>query len=134
MPVSWQPPLASFDGIWLREVKLPATAKAGDTISVTLTYEMVQSNGKAGTAFVHVLDANGQPIAQDDHAPMQGNYPTDLWDAGECVREPFSMILPQNTIGPLRVVTGFYDKNQQRFNTGTPNNLVDIGTVSLNEP
>ena len=135
LPVSWQPPLAAFDGIWLRDVKLPATAKAGETLTATLTYEMVQPNGAQGTAFVHVLDSNGKPIAQDDHVPQGGNYPTTLWDAGECVREPFRIQIPQDAIGPLRVVTGIYSTSgQQRFETGTPDNLVDIGTIAINEP
>jgi 4-amino-4-deoxy-L-arabinose transferase-like glycosyltransferase len=131
MPVFWQPPLTSFDGIWLRDVKLPAQVKAGDAMSTTLTYEMVQPNGKAGTAFVHVRDASGKPIAQDDHVPQRGNYPTDLWDAGECVRESFTMDIPQDVTGPLRVVTGFYDAGGQRFNTGTPDNLIELGEVQI---
>lgn len=135
MPVFWQPPQASFDGIWLRDAQLPAQANAGEAITATLTYEMVHPNGKPGTAFVHVLDAGGTPIAQDDHVPQNGDYPTDLWDAGECVRESFRMTLPQNAEGPLRVVTGFYaTEGQQRFNTSTPDNLVEIGTITLNQP
>jgi 4-amino-4-deoxy-L-arabinose transferase-like glycosyltransferase len=135
MPVFWQPPLASFDGIWLREAKLPAAVRAGETLTATLLYEMVQPNGKAGTAFVHVLDASGTPIAQDDHVPQGGNYPTDLWDAGECVRESFKMTLPPNAAGPFRVVTGFYaTADQQRFHTQTPDNLVEIGAITLDQP
>jgi 4-amino-4-deoxy-L-arabinose transferase-like glycosyltransferase len=135
MPVFWQPPLASFDGIWLRDVQLPSQASAGETLTATLLYEMVQPNGIAGTAFVHVLDASGKPIAQDDHAPQGGDYPTHLWDAGECVRESFRMTLPQDAAGPLRVVTGFYSTaEQQRFNTNTPDNLVEIGKITLNQP
>jgi hypothetical protein len=80
---------------------------------------------------VHVLDASGKPIAQDDHVPQRGNYPTDLWDAGECVRESFTMDIPQDVTGPLRVVTGFYDAGGQRFNTGTPDNLIELGEVQI---
>lgn len=133
MAVFWQPPLASFDGIWLRDVKLPAQATAGEALTATLTYEMVRPNGLAGTAFVHVLDAAGKPIAQDDHVPQQGNYPTNLWDAGECVREQFSVTIPQDAAGPLRVVSGFYAADGQRFHAGTPDDLVDLGEIELSK-
>ena len=132
LPVWWQEPIAKFGGIWLRDVQQPATAKPGDTITLTLTYEMVRQDDKAGTAFVHLLDANGQPLAaQDDHVPQFGTYPTDLWDAGECVREPFVLTIPQNAVGPVRVVTGFYDLNQTRFKTGTRDDLVTLGEIKL---
>src|SRR5437867_460538 len=40
------------------------------------------------TAFVHVLDAQNQIVAQEDSPPRQGSYPTSLWDAGEVVDDP----------------------------------------------
>ncbi|PJF48178.1 MAG: hypothetical protein D6709_13260 [Chloroflexi bacterium] len=131
MPVFWQPPLARFDGIWLREVKLPARARPGETVIVNLTYEVVQPTPKRGTAFVHALDANGRLVGQDDHAPMNGEYPTDLWDAGECVRETFRLTLPRDAQGALRIATGFYTADGARFKTGTPDDVAFIGEVRV---
>jgi hypothetical protein len=131
MPVHWQPPLASFDGIWLRDVELPATAAPGQRITVTLTYEGVQPVTTQGTAFVHLLDERGILAAQDDHAPMAGDYPTDLWEPGECVRETFTLDVPADATGTLHAVTGFYGPDEMRFETGTPDDLVTIGTIAV---
>jgi 4-amino-4-deoxy-L-arabinose transferase-like glycosyltransferase len=129
--VFWQPPLASFDGIWLRDAVLPKTVKPGESASIQLTYEMLRPNGKDSTAFVHLLGATGQPVTQDDHAPQNGNFPTSMWESGECLREGFVLKIPEGTAGPLRVVTGFYDANFTRFKTGTQDDLVVLGEIQV---
>ncbi|MBI3913512.1 MAG: hypothetical protein HY327_04900, partial [Chloroflexi bacterium] len=58
--------------------------------------------------FVHALDARGEIIAQADHQPQSGNYPTSIWDAGEIVRDEFSITLPP---GKFNLVIGWYDLN-----------------------
>ncbi len=128
MAIHWQPPLAAFEGIWLREVNVE---RAQNAVRVALTYEMVYPNGRRGTAFVHALDVEGNVIAQDDHEPFNGDYPTDLWQPGECARETFTLALPPEVRGVVRLVAGFYDVNGVRFRTGTPDDLVPIGEVRL---
>jgi hypothetical protein len=130
-PVFWQPPLGQFDGIWLREVMLPSRAIAGQAITATLTYELVRPTRRRGTAFVHLLDGSGRLVAQDDHAPLDGNYPTDLWDPGECVRENFRLNIPPEAVGTLRAVAGFYAADGARFATNTADNLLPIGEVRV---
>ncbi|MFC1466115.1 MAG: hypothetical protein ACFLMY_14840 [Candidatus Brachytrichaceae bacterium NZ_4S206] len=131
--VFWQPPLAHFDGIWLRDVQLPAQARPGETITATLTYEVIQPTDRRGTAFLHLLDADGRLVAQDDHAPLNGEYPTDLWDASECVRESFRLTIPPDARGVLRATTGFYTADGARFETGTPDNVAFIGEIRVME-
>lgn len=47
------------------------------------------------TVFVHLLGADGQPIAQADSPPQQGRYPTHLWDVGEMVSDLHLLQLPE---------------------------------------
>lgn len=58
------------------------------------------------TTFVHVFDANGQRIAQQDRMPP--NNPTSLWDDGEIVIERFQFDVPakQIAVGWYRADTG----------------------------
>ena len=44
--------------------------------------------------FVHVVDASGAVRAQKDNAPMNGTYPTTLWQPGEFVRDTYTLSLP----------------------------------------
>ncbi len=38
------------------------------------------------TIFVHIVDENGEIVAQSDSRPQNGQYPTFIWDDGEIVR------------------------------------------------
>lgn len=132
MAIFWQPALAMFDGVALREARAPADARAGESLSVTLTYETWKSPGIEAKVFVHALDASGALLAQDDHAPVGGNYPTDFWRPGECVTESFALKLPRDASGVVTLVTGFYDtRTFKRFATGKPNDVVTLGQVRL---
>ena len=44
--------------------------------------------------FVHALDTSGKLIAQVDREPQAGNYPMSIWDAGEQVRDEYSLDVP----------------------------------------
>lgn len=46
------------------------------------------------TLFIHVYDAAGNRIAQQDAQPFDGAYPTGLWTPGEFVRDERSFTLP----------------------------------------
>ncbi len=132
IPVFWQPPLGMLDGIALRDVDLPSTVRASTPFTLSLTYETWHGGNPEGVGFVHLLNAQGQLVAQDDHEPKNGAYPTDMWSAGDCIRDHFTMSVPATATGSLRVVTGFYaPQSGQRFNTGTPDDLLSIGTLNV---
>jgi hypothetical protein len=59
----------------------------GDTITVTLVWRARGPIGTEYTAFVHLVDANGDLLTQSDHPPMGGAYPTSLWDSGDVVHD-----------------------------------------------
>jgi hypothetical protein len=132
IPVFWEPALGMLDNIALREVDMPASIAPGATLTVSLTYETWQAGNPMGVGFVHLYDASGQRIAQDDHAPLHGAYPTDMWAAGDCVIDQFTLQIPITATGTLSAVTGFYSPaDGQRFNTGTQDNLLPIGSLHV---
>jgi hypothetical protein len=132
MAVHWQPALAMFDGIGLRQIEMPSQVSAGQTLTVSLTYEMWRNTGKNAQVFVHALDAGGKPITQDDHAPARGFYPTDFWQPGECVTERFVLPVPQNAPATLRLTTGFYEAaTGQRFAVDSGGDTFALGEVAV---
>jgi hypothetical protein len=132
LPVFWQPARAMFNGIALRDVDLPHQVRAGSMVTVGITYETWRSSNPNGIGFVHIFDTTGKRIAQDDHAPVGGAYPTDMWMPGECVRETYSLDIPATTTGKLTVLTGFYAATDgARFQTGTHDNLVPLGEIEV---
>lgn len=134
--IFWQKPMAKMGHIALRDVQpgLPITTSADSTVTLQLTYETAQSSNQDGRTFVHVLDAQGQLVTQDDHAPAAGTFPTDLWQAGWCDTESFHLHLPITATGRLRVVTGFYTAEGVRFRTVPTHtdNLVELGEIRVN--
>ncbi len=66
------------------------------------------------TIFSQLLDSNNQLVAGFDSQPLNGNYPTSLWQPGETVIQDVKLTLPdQLPVGNYRLVTGMYN-----FQTG----------------
>jgi hypothetical protein len=49
------------------------------------------------TWFVHLLDAGGQIVAQQDRAPLGGYQPTDTWTPGAIVTDRLRFPLAAST-------------------------------------
>jgi Predicted membrane protein (DUF2142) len=139
-PIWWQEPRARFDNaLGLRDTRVPGETQAGQPLVVHAQYELLNETSRDVTVFVHAYDRDGQPIAQDDHAPSGGALPTSLMSPGECADEVFTLNIPTDARGPLTLVTGWYDVNgrmtattaldpqQPRFK----DDLVPLGTVVL---
>jgi 4-amino-4-deoxy-L-arabinose transferase-like glycosyltransferase len=86
------------------------TARAGDMLNITLYWRSIAKSDKDYTAFVHLLDAQGNVRAQRDAPPRNGAYPTSIWDVGEIVRDDYALELPRDLmLGEYRLVVGLYE-------------------------
>ncbi len=64
------------------------------------------------TTFVHVLDREGHVLAQVDHVPGDGEFPTTGWLTGEVVADRFTIPLSPDQLGSThQVEIGIYDLN-----------------------
>jgi hypothetical protein len=77
------------------------TVQPGGTITVTLVWRARAPIDHEYTAFVHLLDADGDLLTQSDHPPIGGAYPTSLWETGDVVRDPHRL-----TVGGLATSGG----------------------------
>ena len=59
------------------------------------------------TVFVHLIDADGNLVAQADSPPATGAYPTSLWDSGETIID--TRTLPDLPPGQYTLRLGLYD-------------------------
>jgi hypothetical protein len=62
-----------------------AGAVSGETITLALHWEALAPVDTDYTVFIHLMDADGRPIAQADGQPLGGAYPTTLWERGEWI-------------------------------------------------
>ena len=80
--------------------------RADDKFNLELFWEANNSMPVDYTVFIHALDAQGQIIAQADHQPLGGLYPTRAWRVGQTIRETVQ-VNSASSITKLRI--GLYD-------------------------
>jgi hypothetical protein len=73
----------------------PATLQPG-AIQVTIVWQAKRAMARRYTAFVHLENAVGGRVTQDDHEPLRGIYPTTRWATNEMVREMYTLNVPGN--------------------------------------
>jgi 4-amino-4-deoxy-L-arabinose transferase-like glycosyltransferase len=78
---------------------------------LTLYWKRVASIPIDYTVFVHVLDVNGEIIAQKDQEPANASNPTSLWEEGEVIVDPYDLALPVDARGPFQIEVGLYNAN-----------------------
>jgi 4-amino-4-deoxy-L-arabinose transferase-like glycosyltransferase len=95
------------DGITLLGLNLEVTPAA---LNYTLQWESRGLVGRDYTVFNHLVNSDGEILAQVDSQPQGGQYPTSWWSSGEIVPDiyqlPFSDELPA---GRYTLRIGLYD-------------------------
>jgi hypothetical protein len=101
------PVAAEFDG----QIELVGygARQTGESLVITLVWHALEAPRDDYTVFVHLVDANGETIAQHDSQPDNGAYPTSIWDAGEVVVDEHLLALrPGQSVDGLRLKAGLY--------------------------
>jgi 4-amino-4-deoxy-L-arabinose transferase-like glycosyltransferase len=85
------------------------TVHPGDRVTITLWWEALAGIAEDYTGFVHLVNPAKGDVAQDDHIPLDGRYPTRLWRLGTVVADPYQIQLPMDLDGgTYDLVGGFY--------------------------
>ena len=90
----------------LMELRGYTLTPVSDGLQVTLFWQAAAFTEHDYTAFVHVVDADDQIVAQVDIQPHDGRYPTSIWSPGE-------LIVDERTVSPIpngayRIFVGWY--------------------------
>ncbi len=136
------PPETAFDArlgsaIALTGATVAPVNEQENTLPVTLYWQALETPQADFTAFVHVLNASGEKVAQADGAPQDdlGPLPTSLWRAGQRVVDAQNIELAANLPpGEYRVIAGLYDSiSGERLPVAGagPENFVEVGTFSI---
>lgn len=101
----------------------PKQISPGGAMSVKLNWRALTSMTDDYTVFVHLVDANGNIIAQKDDQPQSGTYPTSFWDVGETIADEYVLAIPRDTApGDYKIEIGVY-----RASDGTRLDIEGIG-------
>jgi Gpi18-like mannosyltransferase len=106
------PALAHFgmdEGIALLQADAPASIAPGQTFSLTTVWRQDSRQAEDLTLFVHMLNEQGELVAQSDGPMRQGLYPTRIWHIGEVVIETRTMQVREDAPpGNYQLFAGFY--------------------------
>jgi hypothetical protein len=84
--------------------------RPGQTLYLTLHWEATGVPAQDYSVFVHLIGPDGALVAQWDNWPLQGTYPTPLWEPGERVDDPYPVALPADAPpGTYTLLAGMYD-------------------------
>lgn len=86
------------------------TVTPDQPLKIKLVWQANQPMSRSYTTFVHVVDAGGQIWGQADRIPGDGAWPTNSWDKGEWIIDPFQLTLnPDTPPGNYILLVGVYD-------------------------
>ena len=96
--------LAAWDPEW------GGTVQPGQMLRFTLYWACDAPPGQPLSVFVHLVGEERQPLAQGDGPPLSGDYPTDLWAAGEVIADGRAVPLPADLPpGRYTLLVGLYN-------------------------
>jgi hypothetical protein len=98
-------------GVTLSHIENSESGGQNSDLPVELHWQAINPTSKPFTAFLQLLNADGQVVAGWDSQPFNGLYPTNFWSPGELVVDTFALPLPAEGLPPgtYRLITGWYD-------------------------
>jgi 4-amino-4-deoxy-L-arabinose transferase-like glycosyltransferase len=89
---------------------LPQTeARRGETITPVLYWAAQQRMTEDYQVLLHLVGADGKPLAQGDKTPLDGHWPTSAWEPGYIVKDAYPLSLPADlSRGTYQLRAGLY--------------------------
>jgi hypothetical protein len=115
-PPAWPPAagpaLARIgEGIAVTAVEVsPTRARPGETVTLRVQWQATAAPVAALTTLAHLGRPDRPPLAVGDRPPLNGDYPTSVWAAGEVIDDRYTLVIPADLEhGRYPVWLGMYD-------------------------
>jgi len=87
----------------------PHSPGPGEELRVTLYWRPRRALEGVYSSYLHLVNKEGQAMAQSDHQPGGVYYPTSLWKEGEIIRDEHILTIPSTApLGSYRLLAGMY--------------------------
>jgi hypothetical protein len=104
----------------------------GDILQLDLFWRTDAALNERYKVFVHVLDQNGQIVAQTDREPGGGQQPTTNWALDERVVDRYGVLIPEGTPpGLYPIEIGLYDFNGKRLPINAGGDALTLASVEV---
>ena len=144
LPLDWfrigpppAPPQQKSNAVWQNGIvlvghdDLPTSLAPGQSLPLRLVWQRSMAAETIGdyTVFTHLVGPDGAIVAQNDHIPESGFYPTSAWEPDDPVADRFELALPDMLPpGEYRLVAGLYDSvTGQRLLLANGADTVELG-------
>jgi hypothetical protein len=104
-------PVAFFgdDAVVLLRLQSEGRWTAGGRMTITADWLALAKPTFDYSLFIHVLDAEGNRVAQLDTQPQGGARPMTTWEPGEVLSDRYELTVPAEAKEPLRLMLGLYN-------------------------
>ncbi len=128
-----EPVNAVFEGVIT--LKTAAVSNSGGMVEVEARWQTAEPVQDSFVVFTHILDADGNLVAQRDGIPGGGLFPLTEWEPGETITDRYVVQLPADLpAGEYDILIGLYEPTSQlrlRVTDGSPNpDFVPIATFA----
>jgi arylsulfatase A-like enzyme len=111
----------------LLSVDVPPTAKRGEPVTLTWTFEARGKQPAGWKLFVHV-EGPGKSFFNNDHRPVR---PFEWWKAGQIIRYTTTVVIPRNAAaGTFTVRAGMF-KGKDRAPAKAPRAKIDANAAEV---
>jgi 4-amino-4-deoxy-L-arabinose transferase-like glycosyltransferase len=95
--------------IVLEAYKHPGEVQAGGVLPLAIYWRCILPVGPDYIVYVHLVDEQGNKLAQRDIKPLEGTRPTPTWQVGELLRDDQDLFVPAEVPpGTYRLEVGMY--------------------------
>jgi hypothetical protein len=123
------------DTIALERAAIAPTVRPEGVLPVALHWTAKQPVLKDYQVFVHLLDAEGNHVAQSDNQPVLWTRPTSSWTPGEPIEDRHALVLPAElSPGLYTLIVGVYlPGDGERLLTESGDGFVVLGNAQIDE-
>lgn len=88
----------------------PPVVRPGGTVNLELQWQALDTPPADFTVLLHLGQPNEPPLATGDRPPLNGDYPTSVWQRGEVINDNLTLQVPEGVApGRYPVWLGMYD-------------------------
>jgi hypothetical protein len=111
---------------------LAGEMQSENTLTVTLVWRAEETPAASYRVFLHLLDAEGNLVAQSDGVPAGWTRPTTGWLPGEYVTDTHTLVIPPETApGEYTLQTGMYVSGGARLTADDGSDAIPLITLVL---
>ena len=108
----------------------------GDTLTLTLYWRALAEMKESYTVFAHLMTPDGSMTGQQDHPPVGGDYPTNLWLSGEVVADVYEIPIATDAApGGHHLKVGMYvaETGARLPVAGAPDDGISLQSIIITE-